>query len=161
MQSGWKRRTLNLGRLVVKSEEKARCRICKKDIELSNMARQALISYCNGKKHKESDVKIESFFQPVNKSLDNPVKVSENETELVNLNKLIHPKPKRHLKLYLQIPKKLRLRFYGHLIQYHQIIPITVARIILNCSKVCFLTAELQTSFKWTLFCKLRKSFIF
>ena len=30
---------------ICKSEEKSRCRICKKDIELSNMARQALITH--------------------------------------------------------------------------------------------------------------------
>ena len=37
--------------------------------------------------------------QPVNKSLVNPVKISENETELVYLNNLIHPKSKKHLNL--------------------------------------------------------------
>ena len=63
-----------------KSDEKAKCKICKKYIELSKTGRQVLISHCNGKKHKENDVKIKSFFQPVNKSLVNPVKALENET---------------------------------------------------------------------------------
>ena len=37
--------------------------------------------------------------QPVNKRLVNPVNVSENETELVYLNNLIHPKSKQYLNL--------------------------------------------------------------
>ena len=32
-----------------KDEEQARCKLCKKDIELSNMGRQALLSHCSGK----------------------------------------------------------------------------------------------------------------
>ena len=50
--------------------------------ELSNMDRQALISPCNRKKDQEN-VKIKSFFRPVNNSLVNPVKASEKETVLV------------------------------------------------------------------------------
>ena len=42
---------------------KARCRLSKKDIELSNMGRQALVSHCSGKKHKAADVKVKTFFQ--------------------------------------------------------------------------------------------------
>ena len=37
--------------------------------------------------------------QPVNKRLVNPVNASENETELVYLNNLIHPKSKQYLNL--------------------------------------------------------------
>ena len=33
-----------------KDEDKARCKLCKKSIELSNMGRQALLSHCSGKK---------------------------------------------------------------------------------------------------------------
>ena len=40
----------------------ARCKLCKKDIELSNMGRQALLSHCSGKKHKDADVKVKSIF---------------------------------------------------------------------------------------------------
>ena len=40
------------------------------------MDRQAFISPCNGKKGQEN-VKIKSFFRPVNNSLVNPVKASE------------------------------------------------------------------------------------
>ena len=46
------------------------------------MDRQAFISPCNGKKSQEN-VKIKSFFRPVNNSLVNPVKASEKETVLV------------------------------------------------------------------------------
>ena len=46
-----------------KDGNKARCKLCKKDIELSNMGRQALVSHYSGKKHKEVDVKVKTFFQ--------------------------------------------------------------------------------------------------
>ena len=59
------------------------------------------------------------------------------------LNNLLHPEPKRHLNLLLEIPKKLEQRFYGHLIQYHQVILIIVAPIYINCSKVSSLTVKL------------------
>ena len=36
-----------------KDGNKARCKLCKKDIELSNMGRQTLVSHCSGQKHKE------------------------------------------------------------------------------------------------------------
>ena len=42
---------------------KAGCKLCKKDIELSNMGRQAPVTNCSGKKHKEVDVKVKIFFQ--------------------------------------------------------------------------------------------------
>ena len=39
-------------------KKQARCRICKKDFELSNMGKKALLSYAAGKKHNERDIKI-------------------------------------------------------------------------------------------------------
>ena len=50
-----------------KDNGKARCKLCKKDIELSNMGRQALLSHCGGKQHKEVDLKVKTFFQPAKK----------------------------------------------------------------------------------------------
>ena len=46
-----------------KDGNKARCKLCKKDIGLSNMGRQGLVSRWHGKKHKEVDVKLKTFFQ--------------------------------------------------------------------------------------------------
>ena len=82
MQRGWKRRTLNLGWLVVRVKKKQDVGFARK---IQNMGRQALISHCNRKKHKEIDVKIKLFFQPVNKSLVSPLKASENETVRVGV----------------------------------------------------------------------------
>ena len=45
-----------------KDEDKA------KDIELSNMGRQALLSHCSGKKHKEIDIKVKTFFSKPKKT---------------------------------------------------------------------------------------------
>ena len=59
-----------------KESDKARCKLCKKDFELSNMGRQALISHASGKKHKEIDIKIKAFFNPKKKDL---VQNKENE----------------------------------------------------------------------------------
>ena len=44
-----------------KESDKARCKLCKKDFEISNVGRQALISHASGKKHKEIDIKIKLF----------------------------------------------------------------------------------------------------
>ena len=60
-----------------KTEEKARCRICKNFLIWTE---KHLESHCHGKKHKENDVKTKSFFQPLNKSLVKLVKGYENET---------------------------------------------------------------------------------
>ena len=46
-----------------KDGNKTRCKLCKKDIELSNMERQPLFSHCSGKKYKEVDMKVKTFFQ--------------------------------------------------------------------------------------------------
>ena len=59
-----------------KESDKARCKLCKKDFELSNMGRQALISHASGKRHKEIDIKIKAFFNPKKKDL---VQNKENE----------------------------------------------------------------------------------
>ena len=90
------------------SEEKGRYRICNIYIyiELSNMDRQALTSHCNGKKDKEN-VKIKSFFWPVNKRSVNPVKASEKETGSVGvLEQLTSSKTQATLELVVTNLKK-------------------------------------------------------
>ena len=62
-----------------KSEDKARCRPSKKDNELSNMGRQALLSHCNEKKHKKNGMKVKSFFHP-RRTKANPSKAVETDT---------------------------------------------------------------------------------
>ena len=58
-----------------KFEKKERCRICKEDIELSNIGRQAHFRHCNRKKNKGNNViKIKSFFEPVSKSFSQSCK---------------------------------------------------------------------------------------
>jgi len=47
-----------------KKQNEARCKVCKKDFDLSNMGRQAVVSHAAGKKHKECNIKISSFFKP-------------------------------------------------------------------------------------------------
>ena len=46
-----------------KDRNKATCKLCKKDIKLSNMRRQARVSHFSGKKHKEVDVKVKTLSQ--------------------------------------------------------------------------------------------------
>ena len=48
--------------VISNSDDKARCRLCKKDIELSNMGRRKLLSHYNGKKQIGNDMKVKSFF---------------------------------------------------------------------------------------------------
>ena len=60
---------------------KARCRLSEKDIELSNMGRQALVSHCSGKKHKEVDVKVKIFFQAKEQTEKDSSKLSQLESE--------------------------------------------------------------------------------
>ena len=61
------------------SDDKTRCRLCKKDIELSNMGIQVLLSHCNGKKYKANDIKVKLFFQP-KRAKPNPGKAAETDT---------------------------------------------------------------------------------
>ena len=42
-------------------KKQARCRLCKKDFELSNMGKKSLLSYAAGKRHHERDIKIKTF----------------------------------------------------------------------------------------------------
>ena len=51
-----------------KDDDKARCKLCKKDIELSSMGRQALLRQCSGKKHKEIDIKVKTFYSKPKKT---------------------------------------------------------------------------------------------
>ena len=51
-----------------KDGNKAICKLCKKDIELWNMGRQALVSHCSGKNHKEVDVNKKALFQSNNQT---------------------------------------------------------------------------------------------
>ena len=55
-------------------KKQARCRLCKKDFELSNMGKKALLSHAAGKKHIERDIKIKTFFKPTNKMANNNTK---------------------------------------------------------------------------------------
>ena len=64
-----------------KDGNKARCKLYKKDIELSNMGRQALVSHCGGKKHKEIDVKMKTFFQSKKQTERDSSKSSQLESE--------------------------------------------------------------------------------
>ena len=64
-----------------KDGNKARCKLCKKDIELSNMGRQALVSHCSGKKHKEIDVKVKTFFQSKKQTERDSSKSSQLESD--------------------------------------------------------------------------------
>ena len=52
-------------------KKQARCRLCKKDFELSNMGKKALLTHAAGKKHSERDIKIKTFFKPTNKKMAN------------------------------------------------------------------------------------------
>ena len=64
-----------------KRENQANCKLCRKDIELSNMGRQSLVSHALGKKHKELDLKVKSFFKPkVIKAKDITVIAPEEES---------------------------------------------------------------------------------
>ena len=65
----------------------ARCKLCKKDIELSNMGRQALLSLCSGKKHKDADVKVKVFFQPRKQKEKDQSKFSQLESEKTDTDK--------------------------------------------------------------------------
>ena len=42
----------------------ARCKLCQKAFNISNMGRQALVSHASGKKHKLHDSKVQMFFKP-------------------------------------------------------------------------------------------------
>ena len=42
----------------------ARCKLCQKTFNLSNMLIQALVSHTSGKKHKLHDSRVEMFFKP-------------------------------------------------------------------------------------------------
>ena len=42
-------------------KNQARCRLCKKDFELSNMDKKALLSNAAGKKHSGRDIKIKNI----------------------------------------------------------------------------------------------------
>ena len=57
-------------------KKQARCGLCKKDFELFNMDKKALLSHADGKKHSERDVKIKTFFKPANQK-----KIANNNTE--------------------------------------------------------------------------------
>ena len=43
-------------------KKQARCRLYKKDFELSNMGKKALLSHAAGKKHSERDKKDKNIF---------------------------------------------------------------------------------------------------
>ena len=60
---------------------KAGCKLCKKDIELSNMRRQAPVTNCSGKKHKEVDVKVKIFFQSKKQTERESTKSSQLESK--------------------------------------------------------------------------------
>ena len=60
----------------VVDEKQGRCRLCKKDFKLSNMVKKALLSHAPGKKHNERDIKIKTFFIPVNQK-----KIANKNTE--------------------------------------------------------------------------------
>ena len=49
-------------------KRQARCRLCKKDFELFNMGKKALLSHAAGKKHSEKYLKIKTFFKPANQT---------------------------------------------------------------------------------------------
>ena len=57
-------------------KKQARCRICKKDFELSNMDKKTLLSHAAGKKHSERDMKIKIFSKPANQK-----KITNSNTE--------------------------------------------------------------------------------
>ena len=63
-----------------KDGNKARYKLCKKDIELSNMGRHSLVSHSSGKRHKEVDVKWKHFFSQKSKQRDSS-KSSQLESE--------------------------------------------------------------------------------
>ena len=47
-------------------KKQARCRLCKKNFELSNVGKKALLSHAAGKNHSEKDVTIKIFFKTAN-----------------------------------------------------------------------------------------------
>ena len=56
-----------------------RCRLCKTDVELSNMERQTILSHCSGKVLKGNDMKMKSFFH-AKRAKANPNKAVETDT---------------------------------------------------------------------------------
>ena len=64
-----------------RQNDKAKCKLCKKEFELSNMGRQALISHASGMKHKDIDKKIKAFFQPTKKIVEN----KENSSSSIDI----------------------------------------------------------------------------
>ena len=71
-----------------KDEDKARCKLCKKNIELSHMGRQALLGRCSGKKHKEIDIKVKTFFsKPEKTDLKENKKESDSSEPTIESNK--------------------------------------------------------------------------
>ena len=57
-------------------KKQARCRLCKKDFELSNVGKRALLSHAAGKKHSARGMKIKTFFKP-----ESQKKIVNNNTE--------------------------------------------------------------------------------
>ena len=57
-------------------KKQARCRLCKKNFELSNMGKKTLLCPAAAKKHIERDKKINTFFKYANQK-----KIANNNTE--------------------------------------------------------------------------------
>ena len=57
-------------------KKQARCRLCKKDFELSNLSKKALLCHAAAKKHSERDKKINTIFKYANQK-----KIANNNTE--------------------------------------------------------------------------------
>ena len=83
-----------------KSDDKARCRLCKKD-KLYSMGIQALFIHFNGKKHERNDVEVKSFF-------------IQNEPKLIlarQLKLLLHVTFRNHLNHFLYIANLVPHRY--------------------------------------------------
>lgn len=61
--------------------KQARCKLCKKTFELSNMGVNSLRSHASGKKHKSFDMKIKSFFKPAGEKKVNNENIKINPAQ--------------------------------------------------------------------------------
>ena len=74
----------------VSNNTQARCKLCKKSFNLSNMGRQALTSHASGQKHSKV-VKSVSCFFPTNKFKDPASLESTNTFPQSSVNNKIQP----------------------------------------------------------------------
>ena len=57
-------------------KKQSRCRLCMKDFKLSNVGKKSLHSHAAGKKPRERDITIKTFFKPANQK-----KIANKDTE--------------------------------------------------------------------------------